>query len=86
MPGLRPIPSQGNFILVDVADSGKKATEFVEGLFERGIYVRDFSKKQGLEPDRYFRITVGQPGGMERLAQELRDLLGKSLTSLTWAP
>ncbi|MBL7064559.1 MAG: histidinol-phosphate transaminase [Anaerolineae bacterium] len=86
MPGLRPIPSQGNFILVDVADSGKKATEFVEGLFERGIYVRDFSKKQGLEPDRYFRITVGQPGGMERLAQELRDLLGKSLTSLTLAP
>jgi histidinol-phosphate aminotransferase len=71
VPGLRPIPSQGNFILVDVADSGRKPAEFVEKLFERGICVRSFSKKQGLAPDRYFRITVGQREDMERLAQEL---------------
>ncbi len=76
MPGLHPIPSQGNFILVDVADSGRQPAEFAEQLFQRGIYVRDFSKKRGLAPDRYFRITVGQRNDMERLAQELRDLLG----------
>jgi histidinol-phosphate aminotransferase len=74
VPGLRPIPSQGNFILVDVADSGKKPEEFVSQLFNRGIFVRDFSKKHGLEPDRYFRITVGQRQDMERLAEVLRSI------------
>ncbi len=74
IPGLRPIPSQSNSILVDVADSGRKAAEYVEILFERNIFVRDFSIKQGLESDRYFRITVGQRGGMEQLAQELREI------------
>jgi threonine-phosphate decarboxylase len=75
MPGLRPLPSQSNSILVDVASSGRKAAEFVEKLLERGIYVRDFSNKPGLEPDKYFRITVGLPETMKRLAGELCDLL-----------
>lgn len=74
IPGLRPIPSQSNSILVNVADSGRKAAEYVEKLLERNIFVRDFSKKQGLESDRYFRITVGQRGGMKQLAQELREI------------
>jgi histidinol-phosphate aminotransferase len=74
IPGLRSIPSQGNFILVDVADSGRKPEEFVSQLLNRGILVRDFSKKHGLDPDRYFRITVGQRQDMERLVQELRSL------------
>jgi histidinol-phosphate/aromatic aminotransferase/cobyric acid decarboxylase-like protein len=47
----------------------------VEKLFERNILVRDFSRKHGLEPDRYFRISVGQRRGMAQLAKELRDLL-----------
>lgn len=75
MPGLRPIPSQGNFVLVDVAESGKKAKEFVDGLFERGVFVRDFSTKKGLEPDRYFRITVGLPEDMKRLVAALSEML-----------
>ncbi len=75
IPGLRAIPSQGNFILVDTADSGRKATKFVDGLFERGIYVRDFSRKPGLDIDRYFRITVGLRGDMARLLRELDDML-----------
>lgn len=72
IPGLRPIPSQGNFILVDVGDSDKKPEEFVSHLLDRGVFVRDFSKKHGLEQDRYFRITVGQRQDMERLAQVLQ--------------
>jgi histidinol-phosphate aminotransferase len=79
IPGLRPIPSQGNFILVDAVGSGTRVTRIVEELFARGIYVRDFSAKPGLEPDRYFRITVGQPTQMEQLAQEIRCLMEKGV-------
>ncbi len=81
IPGLRPIPSQGNLILVDAVGSGTRVTRIVEELFARGIYVRDFSAKPGLEPDRYFRITVGQPTQMEQLAQEIRCLMEKGVES-----
>jgi histidinol-phosphate aminotransferase len=74
IPGLRPLPSQSNSILVDVEGSGRSATGYTEGLLARGFFVRDFSKKPGLEPDRYFRITVGRPREMDQLAQALRKL------------
>jgi histidinol-phosphate aminotransferase len=75
IPGMRPIPSQGNFILVNVLGSGQKVTPLVEEIFARGFYVRDFSSKPGLKPDQYFRITVGQRPCMERFVQVLRDLV-----------
>ena len=52
----------------------KKPEEFVSHSLDRGVFVRDFSKKHGLEPDRYFRITVGQRQNMERLAQVLQSI------------
>jgi histidinol-phosphate aminotransferase len=71
MPGLRPIPSQANFVLVDVSQSGHPATAYVDYLFNHGFFVRDFSKKLGLSPDTFFRITIGYPEDMKRLVMAL---------------
>lgn len=75
MPGLRPIASQANYVLVSVDDPDRNAGEIVRSLFPRGFCVRDMSGKPGLAPDRYFRITVGTPQGMELLVREIRTLV-----------
>lgn len=72
IPGFRPLPSQANFIFVDVLESGYKASEYVDLLLEHGFSVRDFSKKEGLDKDRYFRITVGYPEDIRHLVDFLK--------------
>lgn len=78
IPGLRVVPSEANFLMINVSGSGKKASQFVEDLFESGFLVRDFSKKYGLTPDQYFRITVGLPADMKRLVQALQKIQSPS--------
>jgi len=73
IPGLRPVKSQANFVLVDISGSGMAASEFVAYLYEQGFFVRDFSNKFGLKEGRYFRITVGRRKHIERLVQKLKD-------------
>lgn len=75
IPGLRPVPSQANYVLVSVEDPHKNAAEIVQALFPRGFCVRDMSSKPGLASNRYFRITVGRPPDMERLVHEIRALV-----------
>lgn len=72
VPGLRPIPSQGNFIMIDASASTRPACQYVDYLRSEGFFVRDFSRKFGLDPDRYFRVTVGQPAVMRRFVETLR--------------
>ena len=70
--GFKPIPSQANFVMVDVKDSSKTATEIVNFLYEKGFFVRSFAKKAGLEPDTHFRISVGKQEDMETLVSDLK--------------
>ena len=72
IPGFKPIPSQSNFVMIDVKDSGKTATECVDFLLRKGFFVRSFAKKAGLEPDTHFRISVGLPKDMEELVADLK--------------
>jgi histidinol-phosphate aminotransferase len=76
IPGFRPIPSQANFVMVDVKDSGKTATQCVDYLLEMGFFVRSFAKKAGLEPDTHFRISVGLPEDMEELVNHMKEFVG----------
>jgi histidinol-phosphate aminotransferase len=76
--GMRPVPSQANFVLVD---AGADDSALAAALIRRGLLVRPGSEF-GL--DGFLRITVGPPPLMHRLADELtsaRDALlaGKSL-------
>ena len=73
--GFKPVPSQANFVMVDVKDSGKTATEYVNFLKEQGFFVRSFAKKAGLEPDTHFRISVGRQDEMEELVEILKSYI-----------
>lgn len=72
VPGLRPYPSHGNFVLVRGADD----TLFTR-LLERGVLVRDFSRVRGL--DHCVRITVGTRGEHEALLDALAAISRKRL-------
>jgi histidinol-phosphate aminotransferase len=66
VPGLQPHRSHGNFILVRAAEDG-----LFDRLLERGVLVRDFSSKPGLE--RCVRVTVGTRVEHEGLLRALHD-------------
>lgn len=75
--GFRVIPSKANFVMVDVKESGKTATECVNMLLDKGFFVRSFAKKAGLEPDTHFRISVGLKKDMEELVDHLKKFIIK---------
>ncbi len=59
IPGLRPIPSEANFVMIDSQESGIKGSEFFNYLLEQGYLTRSFINGRGLPGDRFFRITIG---------------------------
>jgi len=75
LEGFKPIPSQANFVMVNVADSDKTATQCVDYLLKKGFWVRSFAKKAGLEPDTHFRISVGLQKDMEKLLEALSEFV-----------
>lgn len=68
--GLEVFPSEANFLLIRAPGD---ATALWSRLLERGISVRNFSTKPGLEG--CLRITVGKPHENDRLVTVLAQLL-----------
>ncbi len=69
--GLLPWPSQANFVLVEC---GPRAGSIRAGLAARGVLVRDFPARPGL--DTALRITLpGDPADFERLRAALEGTL-----------
>ena len=77
IPGFKPIPSQANFVMINVKESGKTATQCVEYLLKKGFFVRNFARKAGLEPEAYFRISVGFREDMEEIIKHLNNFMKK---------
>jgi histidinol-phosphate aminotransferase len=73
--GFKPIRSQANFVMINVKETGRSATEIVDFLLEKGFFVRSFAKKAGLEPDTHFRISVGLPENMEEMVEDLKAFI-----------
>jgi len=73
--GFKPIPSQANFVMVDVQESNRTATECVDYLLEKGFWVRSFAKKAGLKPDTHFRISIGRQEDMQELVENLKTFI-----------
>ena len=79
IPGLEPIPSETNFIMINCANSGLTSKFIVEALFKKNIFVRDFSEKPGIPLNAYFRITIGKKEHMQHLLKALKDILVKEI-------
>jgi histidinol-phosphate aminotransferase len=77
IPGLKPIPSEANFIMIDCTNTGLTSRYIVDALLKKNIFVRDYSNSTGIPPDIYFRITVGQKEQMQQILQALKDILNK---------
>lgn len=75
IPGLQAIPSQSNSVMINVDESGKTATQFVDMLLEAGFFVRSFAKKEGLKPDTHFRVSIGLPKDMRELVAHLKNFV-----------
>ena len=71
--GFRVLPSDSNFLMVDVSPLGMNASEICDFLAERKIFVRDLSNFRGVGPN-YVRITVGTPLQNERLMKVIKQL------------
>ena len=70
MPGLSPLPSESNFILVKVEEGSGKALH--DRLAERGVFTRTYSDPRLV---RYLRISVPRPDQLESLMKRLRAAL-----------
>ncbi|WP_062228994.1 pyridoxal phosphate-dependent aminotransferase [Aureimonas frigidaquae] len=72
--GLVPLPSATNFVAIDCGRDGAFARAVLQGILERGIFIR----MPGVAPlDRLIRVTVGTPHEMDlfeaALGQSLAD-------------
>ena len=74
LPGLEPLPSAANFLLVRSARM--QARDTYTALLNRGIMVRHFSDP--LLSD-YLRITVGTPEQNSALLAALHDILEETV-------
>lgn len=72
--GLTVVPSGANFLLVRVHGD---AHELWQRLLERGVLVRDFSSRTGVED--CFRVTVGTPAENDEFLAALRAALPEVL-------
>lgn len=70
--GLRTVPSQANFVLINVPPGGKRV---YEALLRRGVIVRPMDE-YGL-PD-HIRVTVGLPGENRRFLSALEEVMGRA--------
>ncbi|MDP2965327.1 MAG: histidinol-phosphate transaminase [Pelolinea sp.] len=76
IPGLKPIPSETNFIMINCSNSGLTSKFIVDALYKKNIFIRDFSNKPGIPLNSYFRITVGKKEQMQQILQALKDIIG----------
>jgi histidinol-phosphate aminotransferase len=70
LPGLTPLPSETNFLLVRV--SGVSARDLFQALLGRGIMVRHMARPPLQD---YLRITTGTPEQNDRLLEALEAIL-----------
>jgi histidinol-phosphate aminotransferase len=68
--GLRPVPSDANFLFFDVGRDGRKV---FEALLREGVIVRHIA-------GRMLRVTIGLPEENERFLQALKKVLASYIT------
>lgn len=72
--GLKPFPSEANFLLVDISGTGMSADRLVEKMGARGILVRNCSNFYGLETP-CIRVAVRVRSENLRLVSALQEVV-----------
>ena len=75
IPWLKVHPSETNFLLVEITQTGLTSTQIKEGLSKKGLLIRDCKDFDGLD-NRFFRVTVRKPEENKKLITQIK-LLGK---------
>ncbi len=57
IPGLKTLPADGNYVLVDVSATGRRAKDIVASLLDQGVLIRDLSAHHGTQS--HVRVTIG---------------------------
>lgn len=73
VPYLTPLPSQANYVLCRLGDgwSSVRLTEYL--LFHHDVFIKHFSRREGLEDGEYVRIAVRTPEDNRYLLQCLGE-------------
>ncbi len=75
IPGMRPIPSEANFVMVNCKETGVKASAIYEHVLKAGYIIRCFVDARGLPGDQYFRITIGTHEDTVGVLNEIKAFL-----------
>jgi histidinol-phosphate aminotransferase len=78
MPYIRPFDSDGNFILIDIRQTGRTAGEIVELVRAEDVLVRAMTS-HGLQ-DAYVRVTIGMPEQNDRFLAVFRRAIEPAST------
>ena len=55
--GVRPIPSQANYIMLEIT-SGIASSELTQCLLEENVLIKDLCKKAGIDGHQYIRVAI----------------------------
>jgi histidinol-phosphate aminotransferase len=77
VPGLSPVPGEGNFVLIDVSRSGLSAERLVEQLLEQGVLIRSLTVHHAAKS--YVRVTVGAREQNLRCVRAFERVLGRGV-------
>ncbi len=72
IPGMRPIPSEANFIMVNCKESGVTASGVCDHLLKKGYLARSFVNSRGLPGDQYYRVTIGTHEDVVAVLSEIK--------------
>ncbi|HXK19614.1 MAG TPA: histidinol-phosphate transaminase, partial [Polyangiaceae bacterium] len=75
VPGLAPVPGEGNFVLIDVSRTGHSAERLVELLLEQGVLIRSLTVHHAAKS--YVRVTVGMREQNLRCVRAFERVLGR---------
>jgi histidinol-phosphate aminotransferase len=77
VPGLSPVPGEGNFVLIDVSRTGQPAERLVEQLLEQGVLIRSLTVHHAAKS--YVRVTVGAREQNLRCVRAFERVLGRGV-------
>ncbi len=72
IPGVIAIPSEGNFVLLDISATGMRPEEVLDAMLDEGVLIRSLSSHHAGRS--YVRVTVGTREQVATFLSELEKI------------